>query len=110
MKITLFDAAQSVREAVSKIDLETGEISESYAQSRELFDKKAGACVAYALEENATIKSAKEMLKAMGEQLKAREARRDRFLKYFADCMKNADVSQVAADGLAVATLYIDCD
>jgi Siphovirus Gp157 len=108
--ITLFDAAQSIRETVSQIDLETGEISESYTQSRELFDKKAGACVAYALEEGANLKAAKDMLKAMTEQLKTREARRERFLGYMAECMKAADVPKISVDGLATATLYIGRD
>jgi Siphovirus Gp157 len=110
MNLTLFDAAQSVRETVSQIDLETGEISDLYTQSRELFDKKAEACVAYALEEGANLKAAKDMLKAMTEQLKAREARRERFLGYMAECMKSAEVTQVSADGLAKATLYIGRD
>ena len=35
--ITLFDAAQAVREAVNRVDESTGEICESYAASRELF-------------------------------------------------------------------------
>lgn len=110
MNITLFDAAQSIREHVSEIDLETGEISEAYAASRKLFEKKGGACVMYALEEGVNLKAAKEMLKAMGDQLKAREARHERFLRYMADCMKNAGVSVVAADGLAKATLSIGAD
>ena len=46
--ITLFDAAQAVREAVNQIDPETGELLESYTESRELFQQKAVACVAYA--------------------------------------------------------------
>ena len=110
MNITLFDAAQAIRESVSQIDLETGEISEAYTQSRELFDQKCGACVAYALEEAANLKAANDMLKAMTNQLKAREARRDRFLKYMAECMKTAGITKVSADGLATATLSIDRD
>ena len=48
MSITLFDAAQAVREAINQIDEETGELTESYTESRELFQNKAVACVAYA--------------------------------------------------------------
>ena len=39
MKITLFDAAQQVRESM-QVDPETGEISEAFAESRELFEQK----------------------------------------------------------------------
>ena len=46
--ITLFDAAQAVREAINQIDPDTGELVESYTESRELFQNKAVACVAYA--------------------------------------------------------------
>ena len=63
--ITLFDAAQAVREAVNQIDQETGELLESYTESRELFQHKAIACVAYAKEEAATLASAKAMIKDM---------------------------------------------
>jgi hypothetical protein len=63
MSITLFDAAQAVREAVNQIDSETGELLESYTESRELFQSKAIACVAYAKEEAATLASAKGMVK-----------------------------------------------
>lgn len=110
MKLTLFDAAQSVREQVSKIDPDTGELIEAYSTSRELFDKKAGACVAYAVDEAAQLKAAKDMLKAMDAQLKAREARLERFHAYMLECMKAAGVTQVAADGLARATLYPERD
>lgn len=106
MKLTLFDAAQLVREAIAQIDPDTGEICEAYASSRDLFERKAGACVAFAIDESAQIEAAKAMLKAMGEQLKAREARLDRFHSYMADCMRSAGITQVAADGLARATLY----
>ena len=110
MKLTLFDAAQSVREAISSVDPETGELTEAYAASRDLFEKKGGACVAFALDEAAQIKAASEMLKAMQAQLKAREAKLERFRAYMLDCMKAAGVHQVAADGLARAVLYPERD
>ena len=110
MKLTLFDAAQLVREAIAQIDPDTGEICEAYASSRDLFERKAGACVAFAIDESAQIEAAKAMLKAMGEQVKAREARLERFRCYIADCLKNANLVRVSADGLATATLYRDRD
>ena len=106
MKITLFDAAQSVREALSAVDPETGELTDAYSDSRELFERKGGACVAFAVDESAQIEAAKAMLKAMDAQVKARAARLDRFHAYMADCMRAAGVSKVSADGLATATLY----
>jgi hypothetical protein len=110
MNITLFDAAQSVRESLSAIDEETGEYLDSYSESRELFVQKGGACVAFAVDESAQIGAAKAMLKAMGEQVAKRQARLDRFHAYMADCMKNAGILNMSADGLAKATLYPDRD
>ena len=59
--ITLFDAAQSVREAIAESDPETGELTGAYTSSRELFERKANACVAYAFEEAGAIEAAEKM-------------------------------------------------
>ena len=109
--ITLFDAAQAVREAVNQIDQETGEVAESYAKSRELFQNKAVACVAYAKEEAATLASAKAMLKDMAAKVEAREQRLARFESYLADCMKATGIYEVKHElGLFAAKLYPERD
>ena len=109
--VTLFEAAQAVRESVNQIDLETGEIVESYAESRELFQNKAAACVAYAKEEAATIASARAMMKAMDAKIESREKRLERFEAYLADCMKATGITEVKHDlGLFSAKLYIERD
>ena len=105
--ITLFDAAQAVREAVNRVDPDTGEICESYAASRELFQSKAVACVAYAVEENHGLDAAKAMLKAMQARLEAREKRLSKFETYLADCMRATGVLEVKHElGLFAAKLY----
>ena len=109
--LTLFDLAQQVREFVNAIDLETGEIIETYADSRALFEQKAVACVAYAKEEAATLDSAKAMVKEMLAKIEAREKRLDRFKAYVADCMKATGITEVKHDlGLFGAKLYLDRD
>ena len=109
--ITLFDAAQAVREAINQTDPETGELLESYAESRELFQNKAVACVAYAKEEAATLASAKAMLKDMAAKVEAREKRLERFEAYLADCMKATGILEVKHDlGLFAAKLYLERD
>ena len=109
--ITLFDAAQAVREAVNQIDKETGEVVESYAESRELFQNKAIACVAYAKEEAATLASAKAMLKEMAAKVEAREKRLERFEAYLADCMKATGIHEVKHElGLFAAKLSLERD
>ena len=109
--ITLFDAAQAVREAINQIDPDTGEIIETYTESRELFQNKAVACVAYAKEEGATLESAKAMVKDMLAKIEAREKRLDRFKAYIADCMKSTGITEVKHDlGLFGAKLYLERD
>ena len=105
--LTLFDLAQQVRESVNHIDPDTGEIIENYAESRELFQNKAVACVAYAKEESATLESAKAMVKDMLAKIDAREKRLERFKSYLADCMKATGITEVKHDlGLFGAKLY----
>ena len=105
--ITLFDVAQAVREAVNRVDPDTGEICEAYTASRDLFQHKAIACVAYAVEENHGLDAAKAMLKAMQARLDAREKRLSRFEAYLADCMRATGVLEVKHElGLFAAKLY----
>lgn len=109
--ITLFDAAQQVRQHLGEIDLDSGELSEAFTQSLDLFEQKGAACVAYDIDETSTIKAMKEALARASEHLKAREARHERFRAYMADCMKATGVSKLTSpDGLFTATLYPDRD
>ena len=109
--ITLFDAAQQVRQHLGEIDPDTGELSDAFTQSLDLFQQKGAACVAYDIDEAATIKAMKEALARAADHLKAREARHERFRAYMADCMKATGVSKLSSpDGLFTATLYADRD
>ena len=111
MNLTLFDAAQQVREALHQVDPDTGELSEAYTESRALFEQKAVACVAYAKEQAASIASARAMLKTMAEKIDAEEARLDRFKTYLADCMKATGTTEVKHElGLFSAKLHIGRD
>lgn len=109
--VTLFDLADQVRSCVSQVDETTGEIIESYTESRELFQNKAVACVAYAKEESVTLASAKEMLKDMLAKVTAREKRLERFEAYLAGCMKATGTTEVKHDlGLFSAKLHLERD
>lgn len=109
--ITLFDAAQQVRDSLGHVDPETGELVETYTESRALFDQKAVACVAYVKDEAVNLDAAKAMLKAMQDKLKAREARLERFKDYMADCMKSSGITEVKHEsGMFGAKLYVGRD
>ena len=111
MSITLFDAAQQVRDSLGKIDPDTGELLDFDTQSRALFEQKAIGCVAYAKEEAATIASAKAMLKEMADKIASREKRLERFEAYMADCMRATGITEVKHEtGLWGAKLYLDRD
>ena len=109
--LTLFDLAAQVRESVNQIDPETGEILENYSDSRELFQHKAVACVAYAKDEAATLDAARAMLKDMAAKIDARDKRLERFKEYISDCMKATGITEVKHDlGLFGAKLYLERD
>ena len=109
--ITLFEAAQQVRQHLGEIDLDSGELSEAFTQSLDLFQQKGAACVAYDIDEAATIKAMEEALARAAAHVKARKARHERFRAYMADCMKATGVSKLSSpDGLFTATLYADRD
>lgn len=110
-KISLFDAAQQVRDAISQIDADTGEVCETYSDSRELFQNKAVACVAYAKEEALNIEAAESAIKQMADKVKSRKERLERFKRYMADCMKATGIHEVKHEfGLFGAKLQIDRD
>lgn len=109
--LTLFDAAQQVREAINRVDPETGELLDFDNQSRALFEQKAIGCVAYAKEEAGTIAAAKAMLKEMADKIAYREKRLERFEAYMADCMRATGITEVKHEtGLWGAKLYLDRD
>lgn len=111
MSITLFDAAQQVRDSLGKIDPDTGELLDFDTQSSALFEQKAIGCVAYAKEEAATIASAKAMLKEMADKIASREKRLERFEAYMADCMRVTGITEVRHEtGLWGAKLHLDRD
>ena len=109
--LTLFDLAQQVRSAVEIIDADTGEITLLDVQARELFDKKALACAAYAKQRRAELEASRAMLKKMDAQLAAQERHAERFEGYIADCMKATGTLEVKHDlGIFGAKLLIDRD
>lgn len=109
--ITLFDAAKQVRQHLGEIDPDTGELSDAFTQSLDLFEQKGAACVAYDIDEATTITAMKEALTRASAHLRAREARHERFRAYMADCMKATGISKLSSpDGLFTATLYPDRD
>lgn len=105
----LFQLAQEMREALSKVDPETGEISEDYQKSQSLFNEKKDACLAYYVAESLDIESAEKMLKQMADTLASRKSRHSRFKEYLLACMRLAGKDKIS-NGLITATVYKDRD
>lgn len=110
-KLTLFDLARSIRDSIGEIDPDTGEFSDAYAESRELFKDKAIACVAYYKDETVNIAAAEAMVKQMQDKVRQKKERLDRFKTYMADCMRHTGISEIKHDsGLFGAKLYVGRD
>lgn len=109
--VSLFDLAQQVRDSISQIDPDTGELTDSYSDSRELFQTKAIACVGYAKEEALNIEAAEYAIKQMADKVKARKERLERFKRYMADCMRATGIHEIKQEnGLFSAKLQIGRD
>lgn len=110
-QITLFEAAQSVREQLDQVDLETGELADDCIASLDLFRAKAAACVAYAIEEGRAIESAAEFVKALTAKIEARKKRHAHFLDYLSSSMKATGVHEIKHEhGLFKAKLHLGRD
>lgn len=111
MTITLFEAAQSVREQLDQVDPETGELAEDCIASLDLFRAKATACVAYAIEEGLAIESAAEFVKALAAKIEARKKRHGLFIEYISGSMKATGVHEIKHEhGLFKAKLHLGRD
>lgn len=107
--INLFQAAQDVRASLT-IDPETGEYGEEYTASRDLFEQKGGACVAYYRDATATLKARQEALKQAQAHLEAEAKHLERFKAYMVDCMNAVGAHKLeTADGLFSISISPAC-
>ncbi len=98
MNITLYQAAQEVRELLEQIDPETGELPEQLEQARALVATKSKAVSAFILEESAQA----DMVEAHAKELMSRVAntrKRIKWLKeYLASHMATCGITEIKAD------------
>ena len=107
--ITLFEAARQLQEAF-QIDPETGEYSDAYTSSRDLFERKGAACIAYLQDGRGIIAARKAMLKKAAEHISAEERHYDRLEKYISEMMSATGMHKLqTADGLFTAILSTGC-
>jgi len=111
MQITLFEAAQQVRAQLEQIDPETGEISEAWLHTRELFQQKGKGCVAWLKEKKAATKAARAFVDALYEKVCREEKHAERLERYLAENMRASGIHEIKDElGLFGAKLYIGRD
>lgn len=111
MNITLYQAAQEVRELLEQIDPETGELPEGFEQARAIVATKAQAVAAFILENNAQADMVEAHAKALLDRVKTARKRTDWLKEYLRSHMAAAGVLSIKADdGTFSAKLEIGRD
>jgi hypothetical protein len=111
MQITLYKAAEELRETLDQVDPETGELPEGYESILGLVKNKGQAVIAYRLNELATVEMIKAHIKDMQAKAKSIEKRCDHLDGYLMTCMKMIGINEIKAnDGTFTAKLYLERD
>lgn len=111
MNITLYRAAEEVRELLDQIDPETGELPEGFTQARELVASKAQAVAAFILQNDAQAAMVEAHAKALLDRVKAARKRSDWLRDYLRTHMAACGIREIASDdGTFKASLAIGRD
>lgn len=111
MKVTLYQAAETVRELLEQIDPETGELPPEFETAHKLVETKAQAVAAWVLSNEAEAMFVEEHAKAMLEKVKSARKRSNFIRQYLADHMKLAGITEIKSDdGTFKAKLEIERD
>lgn len=111
MNVTLYQAAEQVRELLDQIDPETGEMPEGFEGARALVETKSRAVAAFILDTEAQA----DMIEAHGKTLiaraKAARKRTDWLRQYLKTHMQAADILSIKSeDGTFSAKLEKERD
>ena len=98
MKITLYDAAATVRDLLDQVDPETGELPEGFEQARAIVATKAQAVAAFILENEAQAKMVEEHAKALLDRVKTARKRADWLKEYLRSHMAACGVLSIKSD------------
>ena len=103
MKISLYKAAEQVRDLLDNIDPETGEMPEGFEQARALVATKSQACAAFIIENEAQADMVEQHAKALLERVKAARKRSVWLKQYLAGHMAACGIQKLSSDdGLTV--------
>lgn len=111
MNLTLYRAAEQVRDLLDQVDPETGELPEGFEQARELVASKAQACAAFILETEAHAAMVEAHAKALLDRVKTTRKRIEWLREYLRTHMSACGIREIASDdGTFKATLAIGRD
>lgn len=103
MKISLYKAAEQVRDLLEQIDVETGEMPEGFEQARALVATKSQAVAAFIVENEAQADMVEQHAKALLERVKAARKRSVWLKQYLAGHMAACGIQKLSSDdGLTV--------
>lgn len=111
MNITLYKAADELRQTLDQVDPDTGELPEGYENIFGLVKNKSQAVVGYYLDTEAQADMVELHAKELLGRVKRQRERNKRLKGYLLDCMKMAGISEIKAlDGTFTAKLYLNRD
>lgn len=98
MNITLYKAAEDVRNLLEQIDPETGELPAEFDKAQALVASKAQAVAAWVLSNEAEADFVEEHAKKLLEKVKAARKRSEHLRIYLAQHMKLAGITEIKSD------------
>jgi Siphovirus Gp157 len=98
MNITLYKAADAVRELLDQIDPETGEMPEGFEQARELVARKSQAVAAFILDNDAQADMVEQHAKNLLDRAKTARRRSAWLRQYLAANMAATGVISIKSD------------
>lgn len=98
MNITLYSAADGLRELLEQIDPETGELPEGFQDARALVASKSIACAAFVLENERQADMVQDHAKALLERVKIARKRSERLKDYLKYHMVSCGMTSIKSD------------
>jgi hypothetical protein len=109
--VTLYRAAEDVRELLEQIDPETGELPAEFEQAREIVASKAQAVAAFILQNDAQAAMVEAHAKSLMDRAKTAKKRSEWLREYLRTHMSRCGIREIASDdGTFKASLAIGRD
>ena len=111
MQVTLYKAAETVRELLEQIDPESGELPEGFDQARAIVATKAQAVAAFILSNDAEADYVEQHAKSLLDRVKSARKRSGWLRQYLQGHMTVAGITEIKSDdGTFKASLALERD